>query len=433
MHMNGFPEYDMNYEGYDVNDHAVSLAVRTRTVPVGFRKGFDFKGWFKDRACTVKAEPDPYKDGKYYAGWEPWSDEKKAKLLDYEVKMRHVKYMIARPEAFTWESFVPYYGAANVLIFDYEAKNVLPDERAWKLFDELPALEEKLVKVKEPEDSIWYIWGDRMAEAPDAADYDYFYKFDYAGFRPFLIPFMMDDQSLVKGNVIVIAGGGYAQRWNQTEGYCMAKEFRNMGYNAFVLQRRVQPSRPEDAFLDLQRAVRYLKFNAERYGIAHIDRLATAGFSGGGGTIVGQLERFYGHELPTKEYPDYVPDEIDRVDADYGVAMPIYGGYAPSTDENPNFPAIFAASGARDVLMRPRKAEKAFFEFLDRHPEIDCELHIFAGAPHGFGTGKGVGPEHHEEGLAFTGADEWMHLADVFMMVRFGLIPQTYRKGNRPI
>ncbi|MBQ8994333.1 MAG: hypothetical protein IJ091_00800 [Oscillospiraceae bacterium] len=431
--MDSYPTYDKNCEELTPDDLTVTLAKWTRTVPVVMRKGYDFTRWYEDRECTKKAEPDPYSDNTYYAGWEPWSKEKEAKLLDYDEKMRHVKYLMARPEAFTWESFVPFYRAANELVFQYEGNNLLPDEKAWEIFESLPSLEEKLVQVKDPEDSIWYIWGDQMAEAPDADTYDYFFKFDYKGFKPFLIPYMMEDQSKVKGNIIVVAGGGFSQRWNQTEGYVMAKDFRDLGYNAFVLQRRVQPSKTEDAYLDLQRAVRYLKYNAEKYGIAHIDRIATTGFSGGGMTIVGQLERFYGHELPSKFYPDYVPDEVDLVDADYAVAMPIYGGYAPSTDENPNFPAFFVASGAKDALMRPLKAERPFFEFLDRHPEIDCELLIFAGAPHGFGTGKGAGPEHHLGDPGYLGVDEWMRLADIFMMVQFGIIPRTYKRGERPI
>lgn len=424
-----WPKYDMNYPGQPERDLAVALAVKGRSVPAVIRNGFDFAGWYEDPECRVPVTPDPYSDNTYYAGWTPWTAEKAEEIRVYEERLQKIKYRIARPKAYEWESFVPYFRTANELIFDYAGNNRLPDAYAYALLEKLDALEKDLVQVRDPEDDAWYIWGENMAQAPDADTYDYFCRFDYPGFRPFLVPYMLPDQNTVKGNVIVVAGGGFAQRWNQTEGYAMAKAFNGMGYNAFVLQRRLVPSQTVDAYLDLQRSVRYLKFHAQRYGIGAIENIATAGFSGGGMTIVGALEKHYGTVPPSVVYPDYVPDTVDAVSADYGVAMPIYGGFAPKTDENPNFPALFVAVGARDNLMQ--HSEETFFDFMYRHPEIDTEIHIFAGVPHGFATGFGAGPEHHLEGPGFVGADNWLKLADDFMMVRFGILPQTYEKGKR--
>ena len=65
--------------------------------------------------------------------------------------------------------------------------------------------------------------------------------YDNEGFRPFLNPYLLRDQGKVKGNVIIIAGGGSTHRNNVVEGYPVAEFFNKNGYNAFVLQRRVNP------------------------------------------------------------------------------------------------------------------------------------------------------------------------------------------------
>ena len=60
--------------------------------------------------------------------------------------------------------------------------------------------------------------------------------------RPFLNPYLLRDQSKVKGNVIIIAGGGSNPTattwWRATP----VSSFNKNGYNAFVLQRRVRPT-----------------------------------------------------------------------------------------------------------------------------------------------------------------------------------------------
>ena len=55
----------------------------------------------------------------------------------------------------------------------------------------------------------------------------------------------------MKGNVIIIAGGGSTHRNNVVEGYPVAEFFNKNGYNAFVLQRRVNPYAAVDQRLDL--------------------------------------------------------------------------------------------------------------------------------------------------------------------------------------
>ena len=50
--------------------------------------------------------------------------------------------------------------------------------------------------------------------------------------KPFLVPYLVEDQLAAKGNMIVIAGGGYSSRGNAMEGYPIAEAFQDLGYNA---------------------------------------------------------------------------------------------------------------------------------------------------------------------------------------------------------
>ena len=64
-----------------------------------------------------------------------------------------------------------------------------------------------LRKIKDPKSTVWEIWGDQMAvESPLPTNWENCY--DNEGFRPFLNPYLLRDQGKVKGNVIIIAGGG---------------------------------------------------------------------------------------------------------------------------------------------------------------------------------------------------------------------------------
>ena len=433
------PNYELNYEGntqsgFSGEGYGIFRALQQKRVPNLLRKGYKMTGWYKEPECRTKVDPDVNGDATYYAGWTPWTEEDKAQAADYMKRAERIKYLMARPTAFDWDSFLPFFRHAIRLVFEMEGQHCVLEESVREL-EKAEAAAKDLVQLCDPEETCWYLWGDNMPQSKDVASADFFYEFDYPSFRPFLIPYLLKDQARVKGNLIAIAGGGYSQRWNQSEGYAIAKAFNQLGYNAFVLQRRLQPWAKEDCFIDLQRAVRYLKYYAAEKGIGAIENIATAGFSGGGGTIIGQLEEFYSHELPTKLYPDYVPDEIDAVDADYKVAMPIYGGFGLGDTKNTHLPAMFFAVGAKDHLMlNPalgRHSFGRFFEMMKEHPEIDLELHVFADTPHGFGTARGEDKDIHDH-MGTVGTDRWIELAEDFMMVNFGIIDRHYAMGHRP-
>ena len=68
------------------------------------------------------------------------------------------------------------------------------------------------------------------------------------------------------GTVIIFPGGGYARRAPH-EGKGYAEYLNANGINCFVLEYRVSPNRFPLPLLDARRAVRYVRANAEKYGI----------------------------------------------------------------------------------------------------------------------------------------------------------------------
>ena len=72
--------------------------------------------------------------------------------------------------------------------------------------------------------------------------------------------------------VIIVPGGGYARLAYQISGFQLAKWFNTMGITAFVLQHRL-PQSPDvktcykAPLQDIQRAVRYIRAHADRWGI----------------------------------------------------------------------------------------------------------------------------------------------------------------------
>ncbi len=99
---------------------------------------------------------------------------------------------------------------------------------------------------------------------------------------------------LGRGTVIICPGGGYARRVpHEGQGYA---EFLNCkGLDAFVLDYRVAPNRYPAALADARRAIRFVRHNAEKFGIDP-NKIAIMGSSAGGhlaahaATYVGELD-----------------------------------------------------------------------------------------------------------------------------------------------
>ena len=82
------------------------------------------------------------------------------------------------------------------------------------------------------------------------------------------------------GAVVIFPGGGYCKRADH-EGKGYAEFLNENGLDAFVVQYRVSPTRFPYPLLDARRAVRYVRANAEKFGIDK-NKIAVMGSSAGG-------------------------------------------------------------------------------------------------------------------------------------------------------
>ena len=303
------------------------------------------------------------------------------------------------------------------------ADNILPMVRR------MQELRESLTPLKDNDEQCWDIWENSpLPCVQDMADADWRYCFDSEGFRPFLIPFMLEDQSASKGNIIVISGGGYAWRSNRWEGYEAVQRMNDLGWNCFLLQRRVTPYDRIDGALDLQRSVRFIRSHAEEFGIAQPDKISALGFSGGGMCILDMLAHCPDSVIPSALCPGYTGDAVDTADSSLRAVLILYGSrmnpeeYSLLTN-NPDPPAFFITVGQNDPLGMPQGALNLYEAVAGQVP---AELHIIQNTGHGFGTGIGVNSSDplspYIERTVNT--EIWPDLADMFLDIRLGNRPQ---------
>ena len=309
------------------------------------------------------------------------------------------------PTAYEADSWKAYNKAGKALT------NLDPSNMSEKDLAKLNAVteaRENLRQLCSPEDCMLYIWGEDMATLEDADSLVFDDKtFDGPDFRPFLLPYCLEDPSDSKGSIIVVAGGGYSTRANDDEGYAVAERFRELGYNCFVLQRRVAPYGKEDIWMDLQRALRFLRYNAAALGLGEQDHYMAIGFSGGSGTVLGAVQHCYGDVQPTIYDEDYVPDDVDAMSADFDAVCAMYGPNAEMVGEyeglvtdNPNLPEVFIAAGQLDYANAGRDSLTLAESLFDR---TKVELHLFADTRHGFSLGMGT-----------NNSSAWVDMADGF-------------------
>lgn len=139
---------------------------------------------------------------------------------------------------------------------------------------------------------------------------------------PYLAPFLVPGSDKA---VIIVPGGGFGYKSvdyekNAHEGSIMAASLNKAGISAFVLWYRSNPYRMPAAALDLQRAIRYLRFYAEKFAI-NPKKIGVVGFSAGG-----FLTAYLVNVLRNKpvQAEGYQTDAIDREDSTPALAAHIY-------------------------------------------------------------------------------------------------------------
>lgn len=189
--------------------------------------------------------------------------------------------------------------------------------------------------------------------------------------------------------VIVTPGGGHARLAIQHEGYAVAEWLAEHGVAAFILKYRLarDEANPKDApqpytidrdeLGDAQRAIRLVRSRAAEWGVRP-DAVGILGFSAGGEVAILAATR-------GKAGDPASTDPIERQSSKPDFFAPIYPGGLQRTDLeiNKSTPPVFLACGAND---RPTISEVLPEFYLKcKRAGIDAELHIYAGAGHGFG------------------------------------------------
>lgn len=208
--------------------------------------------------------------------------------------------------------------------------------------------------------------------------------------------------------VIVAPGGGHARLAIEHEGYNVGPWLAEHGIAAFVLKYRLakddatpagaeQPYTIErDALADGQRALRLVRSRATEWGI-NPAAVGIIGFSAGGEVAALTAMR------PGLGQPD-AADPIDRQSARPDFQGLIYPGKSNLILPEKGAPPVFLACGYGD---RPDISEGLAEVYLRfKRAGVPAELHIYAGAGHGFGlraTNKspsGAWPDRFREWLA---------------------------------
>lgn len=248
--------------------------------------------------------------------------------------------------------------------------------------------------------------------------------------EPYVVPFTAEGSDKC---VIVCAGGAYTDVSLDNEGYPTCEFLQAHGISAFALKYRVWPYQYPCAFLDLRRAICYIKYHAKEFGIDP-DKVSVLGFSAGGNLVA--TTSFLFKELP--DIPNYIPDEIDEIDATVASVAPIYpelcgdrfltalqfGERVLLDDEyakevtskmelthyvTKDSPPIFLCACRDDTVVDPVNVlnmAKAYHDVNGKY-----EIHLFTEGGHGFGvTQENVPPMYGHNGFNMDGTKDWIRL-----------------------
>lgn len=233
-----------------------------------------------------------------------------------------------------------------------------------------------------------YLWEEGNAPATTEYTQNKGEYSDDPDFRPYLVSFPVPEGTEVKGAVLICAGGAFQFRSDENEWTPVAGELASRGYQSFVVNYRLRPYTQEEGALDLARAVRFVRKNADIYGISEND-IAVMGFSAGGILAGEMLLHYDGLVNGTALDAEYVPDALDEISADAAADGMIYSFYGRlsvgSTDVDMlragNLPPTFYCYGTRDPFYEQFLANADAVEAAG----VRVERLQLEDRPHGFG------------------------------------------------
>lgn len=239
---------------------------------------------------------------------------------------------------------------------------------------------------------VLYLWEEDNIPAKTRFTQDMTGYFDNYDFRPYVTAIPVREGVESKGAVVLMAGGAYQFRGNYTDSLPTAAALREQGFQTFIVDYRLSPYTQEEGALDVARAVRFVRKNAEVYGIDP-DDIAVMGFSAGG-IQAGEFLMHYDEDVTgTALDSTYVPDELDDVPAHASAAGMIYSFYGrlsvgnmdPDWLKEGNLPPTFYVYGTEDPFYRQFQQQYDVISGMG----IPTGRIVLNGWPHGFGCDGG--------------------------------------------
>lgn len=190
----------------------------------------------------------------------------------------------------------------------------------------------------------------------------------------------------LKAAVIVCPGGGYSILSYDKEGVEICEWLKKQGVTAVLLKYRVPARMGQPRYLaalqDIQRAIRYVRFNAEKLNVAP-DKIGVMGFSAGAHLSVMASTAY---ELNT-----YKPeDEMDKISPKPNFSILIYPAYLGTKDFQPASeikinkdvpPAIIVQTADDNSFVN----ETLFYYSALRNAGANIEMHLYPSGGHGYG------------------------------------------------
>lgn len=225
--------------------------------------------------------------------------------------------------------------------------------------------------------------------------------------EPTLSVFLPAEGTATGASVIICPGGGYGYLSMDKEGSNIGEWLSGLGITAFVLKYRL----PSDEIMedkaigplqDAQRAVRYVRKNAEKWNLA-TDKLGIMGFSAGG-HLAATASTLYEDETYGGDTSNARPDYTVLIYPVISMAMEIthLGSRNNLLGENADpemvkhfsnelqvtasTPKTFLVHSADDAAV-PVENSLNYFAALKEH-QVPAEMHIYEDGGHGYGMGR---------------------------------------------
>ncbi len=201
--------------------------------------------------------------------------------------------------------------------------------------------------------------------------------------------------------VVILPGGGYSHRAaHEGEGY--AQLLNAHGFFAAVVDYRVAPDSFPLPLLDARRAIRFVRANAERFGIAK-DKVLVMGSSAGGhlaALTCTYLDPIEGEGTDAVDKEAFLPNgqilcySVISADESISHSFSYRKLLGERYEEREKFsPELLVCEKTPEAFLW-HTAEDAAVNVINsyayatalRKAEVPCEMHIFPFGPHGMGT-----------------------------------------------